>query len=350
MSFTLPLYATREEVKSALDSHETARNNQQIDRALNSASRAIEELTHRKFYPAIGVRKFDYPRKGSKSYRLWLGSNELVSVSSLVSGGVTIAGTDYYLRRGDDVDAAPYSYIEINLATSSMFSASQSWQRQTVVTGTFGYGVDTSTAGALGVAISSTSATSAVVTDSSRVGVGDLILVDTEYLLITDKAMLTTSQVCSVMTAAQSNVTITGVSAGTVFVGETILIDSERMLVVDVSGTTVTVKRAWDGSTLAAHNVSTTIYAPRTLTVVRGVQGSIAATHLISAAVNRHEVPGPVRDLAIAEAMNRLLQEGSGYARTVGSGDSERPASGGALTALRGDVVTSYGRQARMGP
>ncbi len=98
------------------------------------------------------------------------------------------------------------------------------------------------------------------------------------------------------------------------------------MLITDIAGNVLTVKRAWDGSVLATH-VGATVYAPRLLTVVRGVLGTAAATHLNGAAVAVHAVPGLVRELAVAEALNLFLQESAGYARTVGEGDSLRMAS-----------------------
>jgi len=159
--------------------------------------------------------------------------------------------------------------------------------------------------------------------------------------------MVTTGQVCSAMTANANNVAITGIGAGTVNVGETILIDSERMLVTDVAGTTVTVQRAYDGTVLAVHNVSTTIYAPRTLTVQRGQLGTTAASHTQAVAVERFFFPGPIRELAIAESLNTLLQSRSGYARVVGSGDNQREAYGRGLTDLRTQVKNQYGKRSR---
>jgi hypothetical protein len=63
--------------------------------------------------------------------------------------------------------------------------------------------------------------------------------------------------------------------------------------------------------------------------------------------VYRHRVPQLVRDLAIGEAVNRILQETAGYSRMVGSGDAARPASGMALADLWEECRTEYGRQAR---
>src|SRR3546814_15022627 len=54
-------YASREDVKRALDIAETARADDQIDRALSSASDSMESLLNRRFYPEIRTQAFDWP-------------------------------------------------------------------------------------------------------------------------------------------------------------------------------------------------------------------------------------------------------------------------------------------------
>jgi len=193
-----------------------------------------------------------------------------------------------------------------------------------------------------------TTGTLAQVTDSSQIGVGSVIVAGTERMLVTDRAMVTTSQTqqSGLTTASNSDVAL-GVTDGTkYFVGETLLLDSERVLVVDIAANILTVKRAWDGSVLATHS-GATIFAPRNLFVTRGALGTTAATHLISAGISRYVYPAPVVELAVAEAVNTVLQKTSGYARTVGEGDNLRLASGAGLADLRAKVVSTYGRKAR---
>jgi hypothetical protein len=81
--------------------------------------------------------------------------------------------------------------------------------------------------------------------------------------------------------------------------------------------------------------------------VIRGTLGTTAATHLISAPVARQAYPSLIRDLAIAESVNQVLQETSGYALVVGEGDTVRPASGAGLAELWAEVVARYGRNTR---
>lgn len=339
-------YATREDVKSSLDSAETARNNARVDRALESSSRSLESDLNRKFYPVVATRYFPWPNwQYAWPWRLWLDADELISVTTLVSGGVTISPSAYFLEPVNT--GPPFTSIEIDLSSSSAFNVRNTFQRSIAITGTFGYSADEEPAGALAAAINSTSATTCNVTDSSLIGVGQIIKIDSERLVVTAKNMLTTAQTLQTpVNAVASDVTIAVTTGSAYAVGEVILLDAEKMLIVDISGNNLTVKRAWDGSVLASHTGST-VFAPRTLTVQRGALGTTAATHLIAAPVTKHVVPGLVKDLCIAEAINQIQQETSGYARTVGSGDSSRPATGGGLDDIRSRAYAAYGRKAR---
>jgi len=349
---TTPWYATREEIKAELDVKETARSNARIDRALADATQAVEEgLTHRVFYPMLDTRRFDWPpRSGATPWILRLDANELISVTSLTSGGTTIAASDYLLRRADDKAEPPYTRIEINLGSDASFGGGDTYQQDIVITGLFGYRNDETTAGTLAAQVASTTTTTITVDGpaSAALGVGSLLRIDNERMIVTGRSQLDTGQgFGDSMTAANNDVSIGAANGGAYAVGEVILRDSERMLITDIAGNTLTVARAWDGSVLAAHTDSA-IYAPRVLTVARGVLGTTAATHLTAAPVYRWDPPGSVRQLCVAEALTDLLQGRSGYARTAGSGESEREAYGRGLKDLRDRVYASHGRKGRM--
>lgn len=348
-----PFYATREEIKAELDVKETARSNTRIDRALADATEAVDGLTHRVFYPQLDTRKFDWPpRQGGTSWILRLDSNELISVSSLISGGTTITASDYLLRRADDRAAPPYTRIEINLAGSGAFGGGDTYQQDIVITGLFGYRNDETSTGTTTEALdASETGIDVDAATSAAVGVGSLLRIDSERVIVTGRAQLDTGQTLggSGLTNINNSVTVTVQSGAAFAAGETILIDGERMRVDDIAGNTLVVTRAWDGSTIAAHTVGATVYAPRTLTVERGALGTTAGTHLTAAPVYRWDAPGPVRQLCVAEALTDLLQGRSGYARTAGSGDSERETSGLGLKDLRDRVYGSeLARKGRM--
>lgn len=348
MAITAPVYCTREDVKSALDFAETARNNGQVDRAILAAARSVEQLTLRKFYPQTDTRFFDWPdRSGSRPWRLWLNADELISVTTLTAAGTAIAAADFFLEPANS--GPPFTHVEIDLASAASFSAGNTHQRAISIAGEFGHSADEEAAGILENAIGSAGTTTVDVTDSAAIGVGDLIKVDSERMIVSAKTMLDTTQnITGNPTASMSDVTV-GVGSGTAFaIGETILVDAERMLVVDIAGNNLIVKRAWDGSVLAAHNSPADVFAPRRLTVVRGAVGTTAATHLDAAAVTRHVVPGLVHSLGIAEAVNLLQQEGAAYGREVGAGEPGRDAPGDALDSLRDQVLKAYGRRVRV--
>lgn len=345
MTVSRVCYCTREMVKAALDFAETARANSRVDRAVESASVGVEGLCNRVFWPQSTTRYWDWPNdQYARPWRLWLDQHDLISVTSLAAGGVSITADKFNLE--PQRSGPPYRSIELRLDSTAVFGGGPTPQRNIAVTGVFGWNTDTDPAGATAEAVDLTE-TGIDVTDSATIGVGDLVLIDAEYMLVTDKQMLSTGQTLQAPLTAAASGTSVSVSSGAAYVaGETLLVDSERLLVEDIAGNTLTVRRGFDGSVLAAHTGST-IYAPRTLVVTRGFAGTAAATHPSSAAVRRHRPPPQVRDLALAYAVNQLLQETAGYARIAGTGETARELTGRGIQALEDDVYASYGRKAR---
>jgi hypothetical protein len=346
-------FATREDVMRALDSKETARNAKQIDRALESASRSIEESCHRTFAPVVATKSFSYPGpQYARPWRLWLDANDIVSVTTLTSGSVTINASDYFLEPNQY--GPPFTHLEIDLGSSASFSSGSTHQRAITITGLWGYSNDETAVGVLTASVGTTSATTVSVNAaaSAELGVGSVLRIDSERFFVTGRAMSDTGQNLGADIDQQLKTVTIPVADGAQFaVDETILIDSERMLIVDVAGNNLTVKRAWDGSPNAAHSSGSDIYAPRNLTVQRGALGTTAATHLDAAAVNRWDPPGLIRDLAIAEAESRLSNEQAAYAKTRRTGDggtSERAMDATALPSLRQQVYTAHGRKGRV--
>lgn len=344
-------YATREDVMRAVDSKETARNAGQLDRGLEAASRSIDALCHRTFYPQVATKSFDWPNAQSAApWRLWLDANELISVSAVSSGGTTISTADVLLE--PSAYGPPYNRLELDLSSSAAFGGGDTHQRDITITGLYGYRDDESTVGTIAEALD-TSETGIDVNaaTSAAVGVGSLLRVDSERMQVTGRSQLDTGQnLGSNLDAKASTVTVP-VADGTQFAaGEVILIDAERMLIVDIAGTNLIVKRGWDGSVLAAHTTGADIYAPRTLSVRRGALGTTAATHSLAATVNRWDPPGPVQTLAIAETLNMLGLEQASYSVVLRAGETggERTRDQRGLQALRNQVYDAYGRKARV--
>lgn len=327
-------YCTREDVMSSLDYDETARLAAIVDRAVQAGSRSVESLLRRKFYPETGTRVFHCV----PSRRLWLDDNELISVSSVEATGTLIAPARYRL---DPTTGPPFT----SLVSGDGFGVGYDFDEDLEITGDFGHSAPQRPAGSLAAAISTAGATTITVSDGSLVGVGDLLTVDSERIQVTGRAWVTSAQTGS-LTASAADRTLAVATGSAFHVGETLLIDAERVLIEDIAGNNLVVKRAQGGSVLAAH-ITATIYTSRLLTVSRGLLGTTATTHLISTAFTALDPPATVRMLTIAEATNLVLQEASGYSRTIGSGDNVRNATGGGLDELRKQARAELGRVAR---
>jgi hypothetical protein len=132
-----------------------------------------------------------------------------------------------------------------------------------------------------------------------------------------------------------------------------ILVGAERLYVEDVVGNNLIVKRAQNGSVLAAHANTDVVYAPRLLTVRRGGAGTTAAAHSSAAALVRNLPPSQVNEAALAVTINYVEQGKAGYTRTAGVGDNRRQTGGtgvaAAVAAALESARTTYGRQGRIG-
>jgi hypothetical protein len=353
MAISRPTYATREEVKAALDVKATARMDAQVDEAIEAASDSVEGFLQRVFYPTLATRYFNWPNyQFAPPWEIWLEENEVADVTGIVpvvKTGTTVIPAGNLLWEPAN-QGPPYMSLEINRSSTSTFGTSSTPQRDVSILALFGYWARTVPAGALAATVMDTTGTAVTVTNSNAVGVGDTILVDSERLLVADKSMLSTGQAqqgagCS--TASSADVSLGVVDGTKYFVGETLLLDSERMLVVDIAGNTVTVKRAWDGSVLATHTAAT-VYAQRLLTVVRGALGTTATTHANAAPVLRGLVPGLVKDVTIGEAVLAVVAKGGVYATTQGEGAGKQGNIGAGLADLRTRCRNRYGRKARI--
>lgn len=205
-------YSDRTAIKSFIfaDTSVTDKDNR-IDKLIARASAWIENYTGRHFFPWTGTKEFDFQR----STKLILG-DDLVSVTTLAHGDGTdtIDSGDYFLYPLNAADDnKPYTSIEI-LVSDDFLTYDDSKQSAIQITGKWGYcEIKRLTASILTAAITSTTATTAAVT------------------------------------------------AGTDFaIGQTILIDDEQMFISNVSSNNLTVVRGMNGTTAAAHLISSVTY------------------------------------------------------------------------------------------
>ncbi|MEE4546465.1 hypothetical protein V2S66_31435 [Streptomyces sp. V4-01] len=345
------LYATREAVRTALGSASSARDDAQIDRAIEQGSTDVDSLCNRTFQPLMATRYFDWPSEQTpRSWRLWLDEYDLIAPTQILSAGTVVPSTDYNLEPAND--GPPYRYIETRLDRPSTWSGGSTWQHAIEITGWWGYSDEQTPAGQLAAAVSSTTATTVTVSDSSAVGVGDLLTAGAERMTVTDKALADTGQTLQTPVAAKKDDVLFQVADGTSYHrSEVLTLGAERVRVRDIAGSMLTVERAYDGTLLDSHS-GDSIWAPRLLTVTRGAAGTTAATAPSGTALTRWAAPGIVQTLTVAEAMNTLMQEQSSYARTVrsqaGTGTRSVAAVVVDLDNLRARAVAAVGRQARM--
>ena len=340
-----PAYCTREQVKRALDIKETARNNDKVDRAITAAADNIDGILHRRFYIADEVMYYDWPSyQYAYPWRIWFDEAELadvtVNVPVVTTGGVVIPAGDIFW--GPSNYAPPYTYLELNRSTSAAFGAGPTPQRDVAISGTRGYSRELDTIGTLAATAMAGDAT-VVVSDGSQAGCGNMLFLDSERMLVTNITSADTGQTltsgCETDSAADDTMIIP--SGPAVNPDEILLINSERMLVIDVTGNSVIVKRAWDGTILAAHSPGAEIYAYRTLAVNRGGYGTTAAGHTMGVTASVLRTPSLIRDLAIAESEVQVLQEIGGYSDMA-------DAIGGGLADKWDEAETRYGRKARI--
>lgn len=341
----VPGYCTREQVMAAVDIAPTTRSAAQIDREIATASRGVDALCRRRFYPEVRTLTFDWPGPAAGwPWQLWLDANELVSVSAATSAGDDVLASVFLYPS----DGPPYNRLELDRSSSAAWSSGSTPQRSVSVTGVFGYQLDETLVGTLVEAVDA-SETLIDVSDSSLVGVGGLLRFGSERVLVQSMALLATGQVLGAeLAASKAATTFTVVDGTALHAGETVTVGGERMVVRDIAGNTVIVDRAADAfGALVTHAVGETVYAPRTLVVERGAVGTTAAAHDTAAQVYRWDPPALVATCTLQGAVYGLQQEQAGMARVAGSGENQRQVTATGLGLVRDECRRAHGRMAR---
>lgn len=336
-------YCSREQTKRAIPINGVTAD-RQIDRIIEAESRAIDRKLRRWFIPRTETRLYRFPARNQGGSHIWLDA-DLLSLTTLRSEAqnttpTTIAATDYFLEPANE---PPYNRIEIDLSSNSVFQAGDTPQRSISVLGSWGYDDETASAGTVSSGLATDATVVAMVcSDASRLEVGDTMLIETEQIFVSDRSFAALGTVLvndAGITADKADVAITLDASHGVVAGEVILLDSEQLLVESVATNILTTQRAYNGTVLASHADDTAVHINRTLTIVRGVNGTTAAVHPNATAVNKYAVPKDIMDWCLAETISTYLQERSGYARTIGSGEGEVQVSGKALDKLRKECM-----------
>jgi hypothetical protein len=328
--------------------------NNAVERVIEASSRDIDRWTRRHFIPKTQTRLYRWPqpRPGRASW-LWL-DQDLLSVSTLQTKAqnaspTTISSSDYFLEPNNpEPDGnTRYNRIEIDLSSTASFEAGDTPQRSISVAGSWGWGNATTSAGTIddsgGI---SSSDTALIISDASKIDVGDTLLVDSEQIFVSDRTFAAKGSILldmgSDLGATNATTTVTLDSSHGIVAGEIIRLDSEQMYVVSVSTNDLTVIRAWDGSVLASHSNNVAIHVNRTLTIERGVNGTTAASHSDGASISKYAPESDVARWCLAEAIATYHQEHSGWGRSVGTGDGATELDGRDLGQLRKSMVAYY--------
>lgn len=362
-------YATREEVRRAVDNKLAAYNDRRIDRAIQSGADFIDKnLCHRKFYFEDTTKFWDWPNyQYAYPWRVWFDADELADVTVnppvVISGGVLIPNSAIFW--GDpNYPNAPYRYMELDRSQSYSFGNGPTPQREISIQGTFGHDINTAEAGTVAADIGEDD-TTITVSEGDTPGVGDMIIIDSERMICVDSTFTDSGgQLASGGTTALPSDNLLTFTDFEPTAGEVIMVDQEWMLVQGVYGSNVVVQRAWSGSILKTHSASAEVWARRLLTVLRGQLGTTAATHDSGTVININAPPGLVKQLNVAEAIVALTNEpgafAQGAATNSGAGTTYRstggvsfgtavrePMPGPGLPTLRDDVYQAFGRKVR---
>jgi hypothetical protein len=380
MAISRACYCSRDETMRSIDIEGGVISTPQVDRAIASGADKIEGRMGRKFYPIDTTRFFDWPNyQYAYPWRLWFGKQDLCALTQLQSpgnsggtGGVTIPLYQVLLEPVNRDPGFPFRSMELDRSTVAAWGIGPTPQHSIWGTGTWGFTADADTVADLAASIGA-SDTTMTLTDGSQCGAGDMLIIGYgrgtapyptylgtagavqpylgERIIVQDKTAAATGLTqsgpgCSSSFNGDNQLATTG--TGTLNPGEVLQLDGEQMLVESVVAGVATVERAWNGTVLAEHTAAT-VYAMRQLTVLRGQYGTAAASAANGTVVARHRPPQLIRDLNIAIAADQVMQEQSGYSRTVGAGESQMRATGYALADLWDQAKTRFGRQQRVG-
>ena len=353
-------YVSRERFKSAANIS-GSQFNDAIERIIEASSRDIDRWTRRQFIPKTQTRLYRWPQlRPGRATVLWL-DQDLLSVSTLQTKAqntspTTISSSDYFLEpyNPEPDGNSRYNRIEIDESSTASFEAGDTPQRSISVAGSWGWGNETKSAGTIddsgGI---SSSDTSLIVSDASKIDVGDTLLIDSEQIFVSDRDFAARGSILLDMAgnlaAVNNTVTVTLDGSHGIVAGEVIRIDSEQMYVVSVSTNDLTVIRAWDGSVLASHSNNAAIHVNRTVTIQRGLNGTTAASHSDEATISKYTPDNDVARWCLAEAVSTYHQEHAGWARTTsGTGFvtgglyQDRELEGVSMSQLRQSMVAYY--------
>lgn len=272
------------------------------------------------FLPVTLTRAFH----GHGSNKLFI--PPLLAVTSLVnwagtSGPVTLTSADYLLKPDNGFWAyGPYTELIVNPFATSL----RVWcdlQNGVELDGRWG---KYERSGATGATVQdsteqSSSQSTLKVSNGGKVSPGMVLLIGSEQEAVTGWGD-PTAAVTQLNGALDANTEVITVDDGSlVNIGETLRIDFEQMKVKDKQTHQCEVIRGWNGTRRVSHLDNAAVDVYRTVTVDRAVNGTTAAAHVLNTAISRYFVPDDIlyltKEIATLSA-NKAL---SGYQGRTGN-------------------------------
>ena len=138
-ALTGELYVTRDEVKAALSMDGQTFADDDIDRAINAASRGIDEATGRFFFSSSDTRYYT-PERNAEAIQI----DDLTTLTSLevdIGGSGTYTtwtvDSDFWLEPVNDINQSkPYTQVRLRTQKQYVWPC---WRRSVKITGTFGW-------------------------------------------------------------------------------------------------------------------------------------------------------------------------------------------------------------------
>ena len=268
------------------------------------------------FIPVTATRYL----RGRASARLFV--PPLLSVTSISNDGTALTGSDYLLEPdGRHWENGPYTMLTVDPDASNL-SAWTDKDAKVVIAGTWGLFARLVSTGATVGSNQSDTAESLVVSDGGKVSPGMVLLIGSEQELVTGWGEPTANVTALNGAISTGDQVLTLDDGTTVKRGEIIRVDFEQMKVRDIRGNQVSVIRNWNGSGLASHLNDAQVDVYRTVSVERAVNGTTAAAHTSATAISRYVAPDDVQFLTRQIATLMLNKAKSGYQGRSGNTDT----------------------------
>lgn len=267
------------------------------------------------FIPVTETRSFD----GKGTLNLWI--DALLAITTVTDDGTALGASDYVpyplMKHWPN---GPYSRLTIDPD-----SARSVWTDEEDVIEIAGRWGLYEEAIATGATVQSNplaaGGTSLVVSNGAKAGVGMVLKIESEQLLVTasEAPTDTTANLAEDLDNSEEEWDLS--SAASINVGEILRVDFEQAKVLDKVSNTVAVKRGWNETKIVAHTTAADVYAYRTFTVKRGCNGTTDAAHVQGTAISRYIPPFDVNWLCRQIAGLMLKKAQSGFAGKVGNAE-----------------------------